>query len=248
MKSLRGTPILWTQPERPACLVMSSKMTGPLSTNPPAVMGRFWSSYCAGAATPEAMPLFMPGCLGGCWAANVSGKRNRAISPWPAITRICNNVTPLLPAMVVRPSFLDGGRLLESARVAVYRTRCATGSGGHFLGAEMETGADCAYTCAHRAALAWPARDRGAPSTPTSAQTRSTFRPRRSAVGAQWPACFEVPAMYWPAPSFLTTVPSAASPCRAYRLRQSATPAGLKSAAWAGRRACVVPTRWMLSP
>ena len=41
MKFFSGTPILWCQLPSPAFFAASSKMTGPLSTNPPAVMGRF---------------------------------------------------------------------------------------------------------------------------------------------------------------------------------------------------------------
>src|SRR3954453_11661800 len=73
MKSFCGTPILWIHPERPASLVTSWNTMGPLSTNPPAVMGRFCSSYWAGAATPPAIPLMPPGCCVACCEAPDGG-------------------------------------------------------------------------------------------------------------------------------------------------------------------------------
>src|SRR5579863_4950188 len=54
---------------------MSSKTTGPLSTNPPAVMGRFSSSYTGAAATPADMPLLIPPCWGFAGAGGASCAR-----------------------------------------------------------------------------------------------------------------------------------------------------------------------------
>jgi hypothetical protein len=41
---LSAAPITWFQPESPAAFVPSSNTTGPESTKPPAVMGRFIES------------------------------------------------------------------------------------------------------------------------------------------------------------------------------------------------------------
>src|SRR5579859_3141102 len=65
MNCFCGTPILWIHPDNPAALVLSSNTTVPLSTNPPAVIGRFSASYCGADCTPDAIPLLMPGFCGG---------------------------------------------------------------------------------------------------------------------------------------------------------------------------------------
>ena len=46
-----GVPILWGHTVSPACFRNVLKTTGPESTNPPAVIGRF-SASCTGANTP----------------------------------------------------------------------------------------------------------------------------------------------------------------------------------------------------
>jgi len=80
--------------------------------------------------------------------------RSRAVSPQPVIERKCNGITPGGAGGIVWRCVRDAGKPLGSARVAVYRTWRAAGSGRYFLRAAIETEADYAYTCAHRAALA----------------------------------------------------------------------------------------------
>src|SRR6266702_2577850 len=99
MKFFSGTPILCSQPASPAVLVTSSNTTGPLSTNPPAVIGRFSSSYTGAAPNPPAMPLIplCGGLAGGCacCAWPLPGRERTVIRPLQ--TRLRKNKDDDLP-------------------------------------------------------------------------------------------------------------------------------------------------------
>ena len=71
------------------------------------------------------------------------------------------------------------------------------------------------------------------------------FRHRKSPVGAQWPACFEVPWTPSVVPSFLICAHSAAPLCRSFPLRQFARSAGLSSPSYP---ALPAPAAATLSP
>src|SRR5665213_2081561 len=62
MYFLSFVPILWVQWVRPAFSDTSSNTTGPLATNPPAVIGRRCSSSCTGWGGPVLTPPAGSGC------------------------------------------------------------------------------------------------------------------------------------------------------------------------------------------